>query len=122
VTAVRVGAQDVYDRFVVQFSGAVPAYRVDLQAGSTFTELPSGKTVRLAGTNGITVRIQHVANWAAYSGPSSLKPGYRYIREARLVENFKGAQEWALGIQGNPCARVFTLSSPARLVVDVAGS
>ncbi len=39
----------------------------------------------------------------------------------RLAENFEGVQQWALGVQGNASLRVYELSEPSRLVVDVSG-
>jgi nitroreductase len=118
VTAVRVGAHTGYDRVVIEFSGAVPSYTVTPQSDSRFTLTPKGGTVTLEGTNGILITLQHI-NWTAYAGPNSLRPDFTDLREARLIQNFEGVQQWALGIAGVAAVRVFTLTSPARLVVDV---
>ncbi|HSO93551.1 MAG TPA: hypothetical protein VLS53_03655 [Candidatus Dormibacteraeota bacterium] len=118
VTAVRVGAHPGYDRFTIEFSGAVPGYTVALQSNSRFTLDPKGGTVTLDGTNGVLISIQHI-NWTAYAGPTSLRPQLTYLREARLIQNFEGVQQWGLGIAGTAAVRVFTLASPARLVVDI---
>ncbi|HEX9097828.1 MAG TPA: hypothetical protein VF990_17210 [Candidatus Dormibacteraeota bacterium] len=118
VTAVRVGAHPGYDRFVMEFSGPVPSYTVTPQSDSRFTPAPKGGTVTLEGTNGVLITVQHV-NWTAYAGPTSLRPEFTYLREARLIQNFEGVQQWGLGIAGVVAVRVFTLTSPARLVVDV---
>ncbi len=118
VTAVRVGAHPGYDRFVIEFSEAVPTYTVTRQSDSRFTPMPKGGTVTLEGTNGVLITLQHI-NWTAYAGPNSLRPDFTDLREARLIQNFEGVQQWALGIAGVAAVRVFTLTSPARLVVDV---
>jgi hypothetical protein len=118
VTAVRVGAHPGYDRVVIEFSGAVPSYTVTPQSDSRFTLTPKGGTVTLEGTNGVLITVQHI-NWTAYAGPTSLRPEFPYLREARLIQNFEGVQQWGLGIAGIVAVRVFTLTSPARLVVDV---
>jgi hypothetical protein len=118
VTAVRVGAHGGYDRFVIEFSGAVPSYTVTPQPDSRFTLTPKGGTVTLEGTNGVLITVQHI-NWTAYAGPTSLRPEFTYLREARLIQNFEGVQQWGLGIAGIVAVRVFTLTSPARLIVDV---
>jgi hypothetical protein len=118
VTAVRVGGHPGYDRFVIEFSGAVPSYTVTLQSNSRFTLDPKGGTVTLEGTNGVLITVQHI-NWTAYAGPTSLRPEFTYLREARLIQNFEGVQQWGLGIAGTAAVRVFTLTSPARLVVDI---
>jgi hypothetical protein len=118
VTAVRVGAHPGYDRLVIEFSGPVPSYTVTPQSDSRFTPAPKGGTVTLEGTNGVLITVQHI-NWTAYAGPTSLRPEFTYLREARLIQNFEGVQQWGLGIAGVAAVRVFTLASPARLVVDV---
>ena len=118
VTDVRVGAQTGYDRFVAQFSTAIPSYTVMRQATSAFTTDPKGERVTLGGTAGVLVTLKPI-DWTSYAGPTDLKPGFTYLREARQVQNFEGTQQWGLGIQGTPCLRVFTLTSPLRLVVDV---
>jgi hypothetical protein len=120
VTAVRIGQHDGYDRFVIEFSGGVPSYSVTRQAGVTFTRSPKGDTVTLYGSAGVVIRVHSIANWTSYMGPMAFKPGYSCIREARMTENFEGYQSWALGIAGTPALRVFTMSGPDRLVVDVA--
>jgi hypothetical protein len=47
-------------------------------------------------------------------------PAIRISVRRCWVENFEGYQQWALGTQGTPALRVFTLGSPSRLVVDVS--
>jgi hypothetical protein len=118
VTGVRVGAHPGYDRFVIEFSGGVPSYTVAPQSDSRFTLTPKGVTVTLEGTNGVLITVQPM-NWTAYAGPTSLRPEFSYLREARLIQNFEGVQQWGLGIAGVAALRVFTLTSPARLVVDI---
>jgi hypothetical protein len=121
VSAVRVGAQQGFDRFVLQFSSALPSYTVTRQANSKFVNSPRGDQVQLAGTGGVLVTVRPI-DWTSYNGTKQLTPGYTYIKEARQVQNFEGVQQWGLGIQGTPCLRVFTLTSPMRLVVDVQAS
>jgi hypothetical protein len=120
VTAVRVGQHDGYDRITIEFSGGVPTYTVTRQSGATFTRSPRGDQVTLQGTAGVLIVVHSVTNWTAYSGPTAFHSGYPYMREARQVENYEGYQQWALGIQGTPYLRVFTMGSPSRLVVDVS--
>ena len=118
VSDVRVGAHDGYDRFVLQFGSAIPNYTVSRQSSSTFMNSPRGDQVRLAGTAGVLVTVKPI-DWTSYNGTTQLNPGFVYLKEARQVQNFEGVQQWGLGIQGTPCLRVFTLTSPQRLVVDV---
>ncbi len=121
VTAVRVGQHGVYDRITVEFGGGVPSYTVTRQATPVFTRSPRGDQITLAGTAGVLVVIHSVSNWTSYSGPTSFATAaYPCMKQAMQVENYEGYQQWALGIQGTPYLRVFTMSSPSRLVVDIS--
>ncbi len=122
VVAVRVGQHDGYDRLVIEFNGPIPAYSVKGRSGTSFTTSPKGQTVTLGGTNGVLIVMHSIVNWTSYSGPLAFNPNFPILREARQIENFEGYQQWALGIQGSPCLRVITLTSPSRLVVDVAAT
>jgi len=119
VTAIRIGGHSDFNRFVMQFDGTVPAYKVTRQSRPIFTEDPKGTVVRLKGNHGVLVTVKP-ENWTAYTGPAHMVPTLAFIREARMVQNFEGTMQWGLGILGNPCLRVTTLTNPPRLVVDVA--
>lgn len=121
VTAVRVGQQNGFDRFVIEFGGDVPNYSVTPQGSTTFTRSPKGDQVTLDGTTGVLIVVHSVTNWTSYSGPTAFQPGYPYLRQALQVENYEGYQQWALGVKGTVYVRVMTLGSPSRLVVDVYG-
>ena len=118
VTAVRVGGHTGFDRFVMEFSGPVPTYKVVPQSSPVFTLDPKGTKVTLDGTAGVLVTVKP-ENWQAYSGPTGMRPGLPFLKQARMVQNFEGTMQWGLGIQGSPCLKVTTLNSPPRLVVDV---
>lgn len=121
VTTVRIGQQSGYDRFVIEFGGGIPNFSVTPQAGATFTRSPKGDQVTLEGDTGVLIVVHSIDNWTSYSGPTSFKPGYPYVRQVLQVENYEGYQQWALGVKGTSYARVMTLGSPSRLVVDVVG-
>jgi hypothetical protein len=120
VATARVGQHPGYDRFVIEFAGGVPPYAVTPQSTTAFTRSPRGDQVILEGTSGVLVKIHSVTNWTAYTGPTGFLPRYPYLRQAMLVENYEGYQQWALGVNGAACVRVAVYSSPGRLVVDVA--
>ena len=124
VTAVRADQHGVqgYDRFVIEFDGTIPGYTVKRQGNATFTQSPKGDTVTLTGDHGVLVTIQPVTDWTSYSGPTAFSAIGTFIRQAKQVENFEAAQQWGIGVQGNPCMHVFTLTSPSRLVIDIAAS
>jgi hypothetical protein len=120
VTGVRVGGHTGFDRFVMEFSGPVPSYKVVPQNSPVFTLDPKGTKVTLQGTTGVLITVKP-ENWQAYSGPTGMRPGLPFLKQARMVQNFEGTMQRGLGIQGVPCLMVTTLNSPPRLVVDVAG-
>jgi len=120
VAAVRVGQHDGYDRFVIEFSSGIPTYTVTRQANAKFTTTPKGDVVTLEGSGGVVITVQSITNWTGYTGATSFKPGYPCIREARMIQNFEGVQQWGVGVDGTPALRVSTMTSPNRLVVDIA--
>jgi hypothetical protein len=120
VTDVRVGGHTGFDRFVMQFNAPIPHYTVKSQNSPVFTVLPKGTKVTLDGTAGVLVTVKP-ENWEAYTGPTAMRPGLPFLKQAKMVQNFEGTMQWGLGIQGSPCLHVTTLTSPPRLVVDVAG-
>lgn len=120
ITAVRTASHPGFDRFVVQFGGGgVPGYRVNRQAGAQFVEDGRGSTVTLRGSAGILVRLFPASAAGTYGGPSDLVTGLPALREARLVGDYEGYVSWGLGLAQQPCMRVFTMTNPSRLVVDV---
>lgn len=118
MTTARVGAQNGYDRFVVQFAGPVPQYEVTLQQSASFAA--GGGPVTLQGTAGLRVVLHDATGAGAYGGPSDLRPGFSQIQEARLLSDSQGVVEWGVGLAYAACFRAWTLGGPSRLVIDVA--
>lgn len=113
VTTARVGPQSGYDRFVVQFSGDVPQYRVSLQDGATFSQ------AGLLGSAGLSVTLKNTTAGGTYTGPSDFRPALRVIQEAKLVSDSGGTVEWTVGLAHATCFHAWVLSGPSRLVVDL---
>ncbi len=104
VTA-RLAEQSGYDRFVLQFDSPVPTYTVKRQT--------------LSGTSGVLVNVQTASGASTFTGPTDLTHGeYLVLKEARQTQDFEGHLSWGLGLGKPACMRVFTLTDPARLVVD----
>ena len=119
VTDVRMAAHGSYDRFVIQFRGArVPAFEVHRQNTARFVMDGSGRVVTLIGHAGIAVHFDHATAIGSYHGPRDFKPRFPQLREARETGDFEAVYNWGLGVHRNSCIRVFTLHSPARLVID----
>ncbi len=123
VTDVRVGQQTDYDRFVLQFDGTVPTYTAKRQTSPTFPMGASGQKVTLSGTYGVLVTVHVAAETATYNGSTDMSTGeFRIIKEARLTQDFEGYVSWALGLDHAACMRTFTLTGPARLIVDFSAA
>jgi hypothetical protein len=124
VTAVRVSEQPGagYDRFVLQFDSTVPQYTVKRQAKPTFKTGTSG-SLTLSGTAGVLVQVRSASESGSYTGPTDLSHGeFAILKEARLIEESGGSVSWGIGLNKPVCMRAFTLSDPARLVVDFSTS
>jgi hypothetical protein len=119
IVAVRVGSASGYDRFVVEFSGAVPGFKVSPQSSPSLVADPSGRTFTLSGASALKVTLNPSSGQGTYTGPSDFTPSYPALREARLMGDFEAVTTWGLGLNGSGCFRAFTLTSPSRLVIDV---
>ncbi len=119
VITARVAEQPGYDRFVLQFDSMVPSYTVKRQARPVFPLGASGQTITLSGTSGVAVRVHSATGANTFTGPTDLThPEYLVLKEARQTEDFEGYVSWGLGLGSAACLRTFTLTDPARLVVD----
>lgn len=120
VDAVRVGQQSGYDRFVVEFANGEPAsVTVTTQNSTDFTKSPSGLPTHLMGSYGMTLRFNIADGHTQYTGPRDFKPVYPTLLEAQQLEDYEGYVTWGLGLSGHLPYRVFFLTNPSRLVVDM---
>ena len=116
----RLGEEQEFDRFVLQFDSIVPTYTVKRQAKPVFTLGGSGQTVTLSGTSGILVSVHSATGATTFTGSTDLvHSDFQVLKEARQTQDFEGYVSWGLGVSRPTCMRVFTLSDPARLVVDL---
>lgn len=128
VVAVRAAGHDGFDRFVMEFSAdsGVPNWVVSRQRGATFFQDGSGDPISTPGAAGIEVGVHMASGWdwetsaPSYTGPDRFRPlGARIMTEAVSTGDFEGLVGWGVGLQRSACYRVFELSNPPRLVVDV---
>ena len=115
----RVGEQQGYDRFVLQFDPIVPTYTVKRQAKPVFPSGASGQNVTLTGNAGALVTVHSAQGTTTFTGSTDIAtPGYKVLLEAKQTQDFEGYVSWGLGLSQPACMRVFVLDAPARLVVD----
>ena len=118
---VRWAAQDGYDRTVFEFSGGTPGYRVGY---GTLRGLGSGETIPLAGAADLVVDFEfaraHDGNYRSTYPLRTRDPLLRTLRQIKWGGDYEGYVRAGLGLREIVAFRVFTLGSPARVVVDVA--
>lgn len=125
---VRVSKHDGFDRVVVVFKGAgTPGWSA--QYVRTPTADGSGEAVDVRGDNfldlyasGVTIRNGYPKTPADFfHGPRHFAPEHGgVIEDINVVGWFEGYSQLLLGIDGDKVPfRVFALTNPSRLVVDV---
>jgi hypothetical protein len=121
VTAVRITEQAGYDRFVLEFDGTVPSYTIKRQPKPIFKSGAGGQTLSLSGTAGVLVQVHSSKESGTYTGPSDFTHSeFLILNEARLTGDVDSTVSWGLGLSKPACMRAFTITDPARLVIDIA--
>lgn len=123
VSEATVGAHEGYDRVVLTLGGTgTPGWRVEYVDAPV--DDPSGQPLDVAGSAYLQVLIDGtgypydtgVAEWAG----SPLQPsGLTQVREVNLRGVFEGQTQAFIGLDHTAPFRVFALSDPTRLVIDV---
>ena len=111
-----------YDRVVFQFADSAAGYRV-AYADQPVRRCGSGEPVSLQGTAVLLVRLQpaqaHDVAGRSLLAQREMTPSLRVIKDMKLICDFEGQVEWALGLESRQGFRVSEQSAPSRLVIDV---
>lgn len=125
LTDVRVGSHEGYDRIVLEFAGTgVPGWSVKYVDEAVLDG--SGRTVRLGGDSVLDIYASGTTypaeGEAGYEGPQHFAPADGGdVDDVYVGGTFEGYTQVLAGLDGVPTPfRVFTLTAPPRLVVDVA--
>ncbi|QCQ90372.1 AMIN-like domain-containing (lipo)protein [Rhodococcus sp. SGAir0479] len=126
ITDMRVGRHDDFDRVVYEFGGTgTPGWRAEVV--STASQQGSGKPLAVAGAGILQVLVDGASMPVStgveeYSGPNPIEvenPGA--VTEVRNAGTFEGTAQTLIGLSDRDASyRVYTLSDPTRLVVDVS--
>ena len=107
----------------LQGDGEMPGYRVEY-VDDPVRLSPSDLEVDIAGA---ATLVLSVAVWMmamdgeSYEGTEDTLPtNVEVIQELRLIENFEGMHQWAIGLDRERPFSVTTLSDPPRIVIDIA--
>lgn len=127
ITNVRGGQYACYDRLVIDFRGRASAYRV--RYVSAVTAQGSGAVVPLRGGAFLQIDLQS-ATYDINTGAPTYRPanrrelvnvsGWRTFRQVASGGSFEGYTTIGLGVRTRLPFRVFKLSDPGRIVIDVA--
>lgn len=115
------GCHATYDRVVLRSRLGTPGY--DVRYVTQPLVGPSGLPTALLGTKHLRARFRpargHSAAGAALL-PATLTPHCRSLRQIKVIEDFEGIVVLGLGIQGTKGFKVYRLTAPPRIVVDIA--
>ena len=115
------GCHDGFDRVVLRGRLGKPAY--DARYVRRIRSDGSGAIVRLKGTKRLRVVLQN-ARAHTESGapliPGAQTPLCPNLRQVKLAGDFEGVVTLGLGLRSETGFRVFRLTNPRRVVIDVA--
>jgi hypothetical protein len=119
--AIAVGCHPRFDRFVIHGRFGTPGYVV--RYAGRIVEDGSGRPVRLRGTKRIRVVIRRARAHTEAGAPllpRVLTPLCPNLRQVKDAGDFEGVVSFGLGLRRKTGFRVFRLSNPTRIAIDVA--
>jgi hypothetical protein len=123
ISDVRVGTHDGYDRVTFQFAAGIPQTVVEGVLPPFFAD-PSGQAIEVKGTAFLKVTMNGGTRFSpdgslSYAGSINFTPGFPQLVQLREGGDFEAVSSWYIGLNGGGCYRVMTMTSPARLVIDI---
>jgi hypothetical protein len=118
---VAAGCHATFDRFVIRARFGTPRY--DVRYVRRIVADGSGRPVSLLGTKRIRVVIRNARGHT--QGGTNLLPQVRTplcpnLRQIKTAGDFEGVVSFGLGLRRKTGFRVFRLTGPTRVVVDIA--
>lgn len=122
VRGVRVGSQACYDRLVVDVAGAPIGFRVEYV--DTVLSEGRGEPLFVPGGARLAVVLHHPAGSLPYlvNQKAADVSGFPVLRSVTYGGSFEGFSTYGVGVRARLPFRVFTLTNPGRIVLDVARS
>ena len=124
LTAIRTGQHPGFDRVVLDLSaGATPS--ASYRHVDELIEDASGEIAWLTGEYFVAVRVSPAAahndaGVSTYSGPTKFRTrNLRNVMAVAVTGDFEGVLSIGLGTRTRTWVRVFTLTGPNRVVIDV---
>jgi hypothetical protein len=110
-----------FDRFVIQARFATPGY--DVRYVPRIVADPSGRPVSLLGAKRLRARFNLAAGHDSRGRnllTGTLTPRCPNLLQVKKAGDFEGTVSFGLGVKRMTGFRVFRLTNPTRIVIDVA--
>jgi hypothetical protein len=122
LSSAAAGCHPGYDRFVLRArSGGKPGY--DVRYVSQIVADGSGNPISIQGSKFLLVTVHNArghTNGGTNLLPGTLTPHCSNLRQIKKAGDFEGVVSYGLGLRRKTGFRVFRLTGPTRIVVDVA--
>jgi hypothetical protein len=121
VFGTAVGCHATFDRFVIRTRFGTASYAV--RYVRKIIADGSGNTVTLKGSKRLRVVMRDTRAHTAAGGqliPNVRTPLCPNLRQVKVAGDFEGVVTFGLGLRRKTGFRVFRLTAPSRIVVDVA--
>jgi len=122
LVAVRAASHVGYDRVVWEFTGGLPAHRTARYVHQLVGD-GSGLPIRIAGAAILQVTMfeanAHDLSTSTPTAPDRLVVGLPNVIEVVQSGDFEAHVTYGIGLAKRQTYRMFTLSSPSRVVLDV---
>jgi hypothetical protein len=122
VFAIAAGCHATFDRLTIRLrSGGTAGYRAGYVR--RVVQDGSGRPVSLLGNRRILAAVQNARAHTTSGGallPNVLTPRCPQLRQVKLAGDFEGVVSFGLGLTRKTGFRVFRLTAPKRIVIDVA--
>jgi hypothetical protein len=120
VSHLKVACHATFDRLVLRADVGTPRY--DVRYVKRIVQDGSGKPVHLLGTKRMRILLRNTRGHTV--GGTNLLPNVRTprcpnLRQVKNAGDFEGVVTLGLGLRKKTGFRVFRLTSPKRLVVDI---
>jgi hypothetical protein len=123
ITGARTGLHDGYDRVVLDLTGDEPVLGWYADFVDEAVQDPSGLAIDIEGEAFLQIAVRGI-DWTTesperYSGDPVEGSGTEVVTEVAFGGLFEGQQQIVVGLTEETAFRVFSLSDPARIVIDV---
>ncbi len=117
ITSIDTGRHDGFDRVVFRLSGPTLGYEV--RYGTQLVEDPTGRTLPIAGSAVLAISMRQT-DWIDRPSPrTNATPRFPALRQVRSAGEFEAVVSYGIGQATKAGFRVYRLTGPDRLVVDV---